>query len=182
MTIETFTIIPNVSPIISYVFIMPALTVFIAGIFQLMRSGTTRKRSIVIIVVFALVAAGIGSVGFYLGKNTNSPAYITIGNGFIQVKSSETGTVNVTSSQITYAYVSNILTGNLTISSKQHGLSNSVDKIGVFTLSNGKTAYVISDSSKDILIQMNSGKYLIVGDSNITEIVSLFSQNVYSVT
>lgn len=182
MVAETFLIYSNASPIISIIFIFPAASVFFVGVYMSLRSRLKGTKFVALIVVVALIAAGIGSVGFVLGKNANSPASITISNGYVKIDSSETGTINVSSSQITYAFVSQIHTGNLTIKSKQHGLNNNADNIGVFTLSNGATAYVLSDNSTNLFIKMNSGKYLIVGTSNLTGITSLFSKEVFPVS
>ena len=183
MSVFTFTVFPNVSPIISYIFLIPALTVFLAGVFRLKKPGMEARKLIAIILVFAVVAAGITSIGFLIQKNAQSPSTITIGKGYVLLQSSvtETGSVNVSSSQISGAYVSQLGTGNLTLH-KQHGLNNNVDDIGMFTLGNGATAYVITNYQKVLVVELDSGKYMILGNSNLTDMVSDFSQDVYPVS
>ena len=47
------------------------------------------------------------------------------------------------------------------------------------TLGNGDTAYVVSNNSTDLLIQLNSGEYVILGTSNTNALATSFSQSVY---
>lgn len=106
-----------------------------------------------------------------------------MGNGYMQISSSETGTVSVNSSQISCAYVGPNGTGNTSLK-KEHGLNNGVDDIGVFSSDHEKTADVMSENfTSDLIVQMNTGNYVIVGmdGSNFTSMVSLFNQEVYPV-
>lgn len=176
-----FTITPPANNIILIGLIIPAIVVFIAGISRYGRFGTNKKKLAAIVVILAIVSSGMIWGGFYLERAASSPATIEIGNHFIAIDSGETGVVNVTSSQIVNAYVAQIGTGNLTLS-RQHGLYNGVDRIGVFTMGNGATAYVVSSVQQDLIIQMTSGEYMVVGNENITEMVSVFSQDVFNVT
>jgi hypothetical protein len=59
---------------------------------------------------------------------------------------------------------------------------NSGGNVGIFrtfTLGNGKTAYVISNNSTDLIIELNSGKYVILGTSDTNALATSFSQSVY---
>jgi hypothetical protein len=51
--------------------------------------------------------------------------------------------------------------------------------IGIFTLGNNATAYVLSTNSTDLIIQLNNGQYMILGTSNTNALATSFSQNVY---
>lgn len=181
MSDVTFTIIPSSMNWLIYLFIIPAIVVFVAGLSKYHKPQSNGKNSVSVILIMGILSAGIIIGGVFLQKNANTPATVEIGNKFIQIDSSETGRINVTSSQISNAYVAQIGTGNLTLS-RQHGLSNSVDNFGVFTLGNGATAYVISSVPTDLIIQLTSGKYMIVGNENLTEMVAVFSQNVFNVS
>jgi len=46
-------------------------------------------------------------------------------------------------------------------------------------LGNGKTAYVVSNNSTDLIIQLDGGKYVILGTSDTNALVASFSQSVY---
>ena len=63
--------------------------------------------------------------------------------------------------------------------SKQHGTNYDHFNVGVFTLGNGATAYVISNNSTDLIIQLTSEKYLVLGTSNTNALATSFSQSVY---
>jgi hypothetical protein len=104
-------------------------------------------------------------------------------SGYVSVTSSGfsgTGNLNFTASEITSAYVGQIGSGNLTLS-KQHGTNYGDFNVGVFTLGNGATAYVVSNNSTDLIIQLNTGDYLILGTSNTNALAQKFSQSVYQV-
>ena len=84
----------------------------------------------------------------------------------------------MTSSQILSAYVGQIGSGNLTLS-KQHGTNYDHFNVGVFTLKDGSTAYVVSNNSTDLIIHLNTGKYVILGTSNTDALAASFSQMAY---
>jgi len=88
--------------------------------------------------------------------------------------------MNITSSQIRNAYVGEIGVGNLTIS-KQHGTNTGNFNVGVFTLGSGATAYVVSDNSTSLVLQLYSGGYVILGTSDTGALVAAFSQSVHLV-
>ena len=67
--------------------------------------------------------------------------------------------MEITSSQIVSAYVGQIGSGNLTLS-KQHGTNYDHFNVGIFTLGNGKTAFVVSSNSTDLIIQLDNGEYV----------------------
>jgi hypothetical protein len=76
------------------------------------------------------------------------------------------------------AYVGQMGSHNLTLS-KQHGTNYDHYNVGVFTLGNGKTFYVVCNNSTDFLIQLDSGEYVILGTSDINKLATSFSQHIY---
>ena len=177
-----FTVTPPPDNVFLGIFIFTALAVFIGGISRYRKFGTDRKKLASIVIMLAVISSGMILGGFYLQRSMTSSATIEIGNHFIAIDSGETGVVNVSSSQIVDAYVAQIDTGNLTLATRNYGFTNGVDNIGIYTLGNGATAYVVSSVQQDLIIQMVSGKYMIVGNENLTQLVSVFSQDVFNVT
>lgn len=173
MVVEVFSVVPSPSVGIYMIFIAP-VAIAILAVGSYMNTKSIRQLLVLIVVVIAVFAGSYA----YIHYKVENPSEITIGNGFIQISSSETGTMNFTSGQISSAYVAHIGSGNLSLS-RIHGLYNSVDRVGVFSMGNGATAYVVSDVPNDLIVELTSGNYLIVGNSNLSAMVSLFNQEVY---
>jgi hypothetical protein len=88
------------------------------------------------------------------------------------------GEKNITASEITSAYVSQIDSGGFKLD-KQYGLNYGSTNVGLYKLGNGATAYIASTNSTDLIIQLKTGEYVIVGNSNTDALARSFSQNVY---
>jgi hypothetical protein len=145
------------------------------------RRAKTVRRTFIALLVIGIVVIGLGVELFYA---TSTPSTITVGSGYVSIRSPSfngAGNLNVTSNQIVSAYMGQIGSGNLTLA-KQHGTNYDHLNVGVFTLGNGATAYVVSSNSTDLIIQLNSGKYVILGTSNTAALVAGFSKSVYSIT
>lgn len=169
---------PNYLGIVALV----GLCVLGIGMFYLaVRSAKgARNGPVLPFAVIGLVVIGLG-VGLYF--LSASPTVVNVGNGYVSVESSSisgTGNLNVTSSEIASAYIAQIGSGNFTLS-KQHGTNIGSLNIGVFTLGNGATAYVVSDNSTDLIIKLNSGSYVILGPSHTSALALSFSQNVHRI-
>lgn len=144
-------------------------------------SSKIRARPAVIALIFALIIFlfGVGLTSF-----ASAPSTITIGSGYITLHSSSFSIIplpiekNFTSSQISNAFVGQTGSGNFTLS-RQYGTVYGDINIGVFTLGNGATAYVLSNNSTDLIIQLNNGQYVILGTSNTNALAASFSENVY---
>ena len=140
---------------------------------------TGNKYAYATIGIVLIVLAGGLSYYWY------APSTVTVGSGYINTQFSSLspipfigGEKNVTSSEISTAYVGQIGSGNFTLN-KQYGNNLGDTNIGVFTLGNGATAYVASTNSTDLIIQLKNGQYVILGTSNTDALAASFSQNVY---
>jgi len=125
-----------------------------------------------------MIGLGVG-----LFNSAMAPSTITIGTGYVYVNSSSfagAGDMNVTSSSIVAAYVVHIGSGNWTLS-RQHGTKIGNFNVGVFTLGNGATAYVVCSNSSALAIQLSAGRYVVLGTSDTNALVSDFSQYVHPV-
>ena len=135
---------------------------------------------------FASLAAGVLLIGFGVGLSylSSEPSVITVGPGYLGVRSPwgfGTGDLNFTPGEVSKAYVAQIGSGDLSLS-KVYGSNLGDLNIGVFTLGNGATAYVVSDNSTDLVVRLNSGNYVILGTPDTAALASAFSRFVYNGT
>jgi hypothetical protein len=112
---------------------------------------------------------------------SNTPSTITVGSGYVNIQSPSfngAGNMNITANKIASAYVGQIGSGNLTLS-KQHGTNYDHFNVGIFTLGNGSKAYVVSNNSTNLIIELNNGEFVILGTSNTNGLAVSFSHSVY---
>jgi len=179
LSVEQFTVQPAVSDSI-----IPLVVLVVAGVVILLLAIITGRRAKTVRRTFlALIIVGIITIvaGVLLFFSSITPSTITVGSGYVSVQSpsfSGAGNMNITADKIASAYVSQIGSGNLTLS-KQHGTNYDDFNVGIFTLGNGAKAYVVSDNSTDLIIQLNSGEYVILGTPNTNTLATTFSQLVY---
>ena len=190
MSIEQFTVQPTFVIVLPIVLAAVGIIILGTGLFSKpleapklysfgragVPVGKGTRRAAFIIGGIILIGTGVGL--YALG---GIPSTITVDSGYVYIQSPPlgTGNINVTSSEITSAYVGQIGSGNLTLSTRQWGVGIGNLNLGVFTLGNGKTANVVSNNPTDLIIQLNNGKYVILSTSNTTALASSFSQNVY---
>lgn len=188
MSIEQFTVQAPYSVFVTIVvvFLIAVGAVLIVSGFssRIVKALSSRSLSggnkyVYLICGIVLIALSIGVFFIYY-----APSTVTVGSGYINTQFSTLspipfigGDKNVTSSQISIAFVGQIGSGNFTLN-KQYGTNNGDTNVGVFTLGNGATAYVASTNSTDLIIQLKSGQYVILGTSN-NDALAAFSQNVY---
>jgi hypothetical protein len=181
MSVEQFTVQPPLG-----LGLLPLIGLVVTGVVLIVLAFATGRRAktirgtFVLLIITGFAVIGLGIWLFFSGSGSST---ITIGSGYVSVTSSGfsgTGNLNFTASEITSAYVGQIGSGNLTLS-KQHGTNYGDFNVGVFTLGNGATAYVVSNNSTDLIIQLNTGDYLILGTSNTNALAQKFSQSVYPV-
>lgn len=173
MVVESFTVTPVSSAAIYLIFIGPVV-ILVAAVARYM-TNKSKTGLLAMVVVSLVIFAG---TYVFIQYRVSQPGTVTIGNGYIDLSSSQTGNLNFSSGQISNAYVAQIGSGNQTLT-RVHGLYNGVDRFGVYRTGNGHTAYVISSVPRDLFIQLTSGDYVVVGNSNLTAMVSLFNQEVY---
>jgi hypothetical protein len=179
LPVEQFTVQPSSS------FGSIALIVLVVtGIVLLLLAFTTGRqakrigRNFVVLMIIGLTVIGLGLWLFFA---SNAPSTITVGSGYVSIQSPSfngAGNMNITADKIASAYVGQIGSGNL-ILSKQHGTNYDHFNVGIFTLGNGDKAYVVSNNSTDLIIQLNNGEYVILGTSDTNALATSFSQSVY---
>ena len=180
MSAEQFTVQPP-----SSLGLIPLVILVVTGIILIVLALATGRRAKTIRATFALliiIGIAVIGLGIWLFFSTTIPSTITLSSGYISITSPSfggTGNLNFTSNEITSAYIGQISSGNLTLS-RQHGTTSGDFKVGVFTLGNTETAYVVSNNSTDLIIHLNTGNYLILGTSDTDALASSFSKSVYS--
>ncbi len=179
MSIEQFTIQPSSTiGIVVLVALMATGAVLLALAILTGRRAKTIRKTFVVTVIVGITIMGLGIWLFFA---TNTPSTITVGSGYVSIQSPSfggAGNMNVTADKIASASIGHVGSGDLTLS-KQHGTNYDHFNVGVFTLGNGKTAYVVSNNSTDLIIQLTNGEYVILGTSNTNALATTFSQFVY---
>jgi hypothetical protein len=182
MSIEQFTVQPpSILGLIALILLVVTGVALLLLAFLTGRRAKTIRRTFVALIILGLAIIGLGVWMYY---ETNMPSTITVGSGYVSIQSPGflgAGDRNVTTDQIASAYVGQLGSGNITLS-KQHGTNYDDFNIGMFTLGNGRTAYVVSSNSTDLIIQMNNGEYVILGTSNTDALATYFSQSVHAIT
>jgi hypothetical protein len=179
VSVENFTVQPP-----SGLGLIPLTILVVTGASLIILALITGRRAKTVRATFALliiIGLSVIGLGIWLYFSTTTPSTITVGSGYISVTSPSfggTGNLNFTASDITSAFVGQIDSGNFTLS-KQHGTNYDCFNVGVFTLGNGATAYVVSGNSTDLIIHLAKGDYLILGSSDTNALATSFSQSVY---
>ncbi len=179
MSVNQFTVQPSssIGTIALIILVATGVAILILALTTGRRAKTVRRTFIALLVIgIAVIGLGVGL--FYV---ISIPSTITVGSGYVNVQSPSfngAGNLNITSNQILSAYVGQIDSGNLTLV-KQHGTNYDHFNVGIFTLRDGSTAYVVSSNSTDLIIHLNTGKYVLLGTSNTAALATSFSQTVY---
>ena len=163
MSVEQFTVQPSSSlGLIALVAIVgTGLALLVLAIVTGRRAKTIRSTFVALIIISVLIIAG----GIWLFFSTNTPSTITVGSGYVNIQSPSiggAGNLEITSTQIISAYIGQIGSENLTLL-KQHGTNYDHFNVGIFTLGNGKTAFVVSSNSTDPIFQSDNGEFVILG-------------------
>jgi hypothetical protein len=178
MSIEQF----NVAPA-SIFGLIGLIVLAVTGVILIVLAATTGRRAKAFGRAVVLVVVGIAIIvgGVVLFFEINQPSTITVGSGYVYVQSpgfGGAGNMNVTADEVASAYVGQIGSGNLSLA-KQRGTNYDHVNVGIFTLGNGKTAYVVSSNSTDLIIELNSGEYVILGTSNTHVLAQDFERSVF---
>lgn len=197
MSIEQFTIQPPYSVIVT-IFVAALITIgaflivislsskLLKAISSISYGHTLNLTNKYVYATLGIAVILFASAVYYFSY---IPSTVTVGSGYVNVQFSGfspnlpgvpfiSGNKNVTSSEISNAFIGQIGAGNFTLN-KQYGTNDGNTNIGSFTLGNGATAYVASTNSTDLIIQLKSGQYVILGTSNTNALATSFSQNVY---
>ena len=179
MSVEQFTVQPSSSlGTIALVALVVTGAVLLLLALTTGRRAKTIRHTFVALMIIGILVIGLGIWLFFA---SDTPSTITVGSGYMSIQSpifNGAGNINITANKITSAYVGQIGSGNLTLS-KQRGTNYDHFNVGIFTIGNGGTAYVVSNNSTDLIIQLNSGEYVIIGTSNTRALATSFSQSVY---
>jgi len=179
LSVEQFTVQPSssIGTIALIIMVVTGVAILILAL-TTGRQAKTVRRTFIALLVIGIAVIGLGVGLFYA---TGTPSTITVGSGYVSIQSPSfngAGNLNVPSNQIASAYVGQIGSGNLTLS-KQYGTNYDHFNVGIFTLGNGATARVVSNNSTDLIIQLNSGGYVVLGTSNTKALATSFSNSVY---
>jgi hypothetical protein len=194
MALEQFTVQPPDSMLIT----IPVGVLIALGAFLVVTGFSRRLLEAVSSFSFGhmankYVAVVAGIVLIVLGGGLlcvwYTPSTVTVDSGYMNVQFSGvspdlpgvpfvSGNKNVTSDEIADAFVGQVGSGDFTLD-KQYGSNAGDVNVGVFTLGNGATAYVATVNATNLIIELNSGQYVIVGNSNTQALADSFSQNVY---
>jgi hypothetical protein len=167
---------------IGYALIGIAAIALIIGIISYYSNGKDINKGVftkMIVLFVALLMAG-AIITFTTGSGGASK--IEVGPHFIAINAQFIGSKNYTSSEIMYAYVENINSGNLTLGNRIEGSGLESYSEGIFTLSNGQTAYVIDISAIVLIVHLQNGNALVLGPSNTTALANYFNKNVFPVS
>lgn len=179
MSVEQFTVQPSsILGLIALISLVVTGTALVLLAYLTGRRAKPIRRTFVALIIMGLVIIGLGGWIYY---ETNVPSTITVGSGYVSIRSPSffgAGDRMVTTDQIASAYIGVLGSGNFTLS-KQHGTDFDQYNVGVFTLGNGKTAYVVSSNSTDLIIRLNGGDYVILGTSNTDALIMSFLQSVF---
>lgn len=163
--------------VIHYMFLVVGVAAIALGALLLYRSrknsGLLRGAIGSLLVGFVLLASG---EGLLLGGGGAS--VIVIRQGSFSVSGGFIGNNTYTAGEVRAAFVGNIVNGNLTLRSRNGGISLGNIKEGLFTLSNGATAHVVSVNQTDLYVELNTGLYLVLGTTNTGALASDFAANV----
>lgn len=137
------------------------------------------KGSAVGIVLALLVGGGLAATFL----NPSAPT-IAVGPGQVSISAQVIGTMSFQATDMKQACTQTVGSGLLASMFKQSGTNYGNYNVGTYSLDNGATAYVVSDNPSNVVVELDSGLYLVLGppSSNFTGFVSYFSENVLPVT
>lgn len=159
-----------------------ALGIIATVIYRVARKGKLKGfRAIGLIVTFVIVAAA-GLPIFLVENYAGGNATISVGNAYIQISAPLIGSSNYTASDIKYAFVENLNSGNITLSQRTDGTSMGSLNEGYFTLSSGHAANVVSDNLTSIVLETASGPWVVLGTPNTGALAAYINAHVHAVS
>jgi Bacterial PH domain len=156
-----------------------AALLFAGTVIALLSLRTGKEKRVRLLVVGVIILVAGGSV--FVISNPTQHDSIRVGPGSVGVSTSFFN-VNVTSNQISRAYVVNFSTWNVSITSRTDGSAFGSFLSGFFTLSNGAKAEVLTTQDTNLVVVLDSGTYLILGPSDFQSFLNSFNQSVTQVS
>ena len=174
---------PGIIAGIGYALIFLGIALFVVGIVLVLikrhKTMNIKKGTIPALIIAGLVISFAAVIVTPFGSGSQNS--ITIGDHYIMVSGQYIGNQNFTSGNIKYAFIENINSGNITLSTRNAGTSIGNYNEGRFTTNNGTTAYVITDNQTVLVVLTNSNIYLIIGSNNTESMAHYFSKEVFPV-
>ncbi len=175
---------PGIIAGIGYAFIILGIAFFVVGIVLVLikrhKTVNIKKGTIPALIIAGLVISFTAVIVTPFGSGSQNS--ITIGDHYIMVSGQYIGNQNFTSGNIKYAFIENINSGNITLSTRNAGTTSIGNyNEGRFTTNNGTTAYVITDNQTVLVVLTNSNIYLIIGSNNTESMAHYFSKEVFPV-
>jgi hypothetical protein len=163
---------PEAAILLSWIVIAAVAGVALVVLVVVRYSKTSTKK------LYAAVASllVVGIIVFVL-LNPFAQNSVTVSSGQISINAPFISST-VHSDQIVQAYVVNLNSWNLSLSSRNVGTSLGTYDEGTFTLSNGAAADVMTNSNMNLVVKTTSGLYLILAPDNFQAFLSDFSSNV----
>lgn len=174
------------TPILTYIglsLLVPGVIIILLSIILFVRgkrSGQATRFAAYMVVGIIIIACGIPI--YVIQARTSQNAVINVGNGYLEISGPRIGEHNYSSSSIKDAFLENINTGSLTLAKRTGGISTGSLNEGNFVLSNGNSAYVISDNDTVLVVEPYSGPTLLLGTSNTAALAAAFNSEVSPVS
>jgi uncharacterized membrane protein len=171
----------NAPPILAVLVLGIVVVLIIVGavlvIFSLVGKQKKRMQILSAGIVMLIAGAGVFFVSYPSQQNS-----VAVGKGSVLVSASPYFNLNVSAGQISRAYVINLSSWNVTITSRTDGSALGSFLSGFFTLSNGAKADVLTTQDTNLVVVLDSGTYLILGPPDFQSFLNSFSQSVMQVS
>ncbi len=180
----------SVGPTAPSIFIPAAITLFLVAIGVLVATGNLPLRGIgEIRSIKNLRRVRLGILGTLIGISLvvwvlSWPATNTISvtPGEVSLHAWPYINVNIPVTDVKGAYVTQLGGGNFSLGFRTLGTSLGDYNVGLFQDSQGHSCYVISQGPHDLIVELNDGRCLVLGPSNLQALVSQFSADIRQVS
>ncbi len=167
-----------ISSAMLYIMVAMIVVFAILLVLKLTRVSKINIRALVSVAVIAVAMLP----GWAVIHSTTGNYTFEIGNGQVSMNVPFIGNQTYNSSDMQYAFVDNLQSGNITLATRNSGTSIGSLNEGHFTTNTGATAYVVSDNNTNLVILLKSGTYIILGTNSTNQMASYFSNNVFPVS
>jgi hypothetical protein len=175
--ISTFILQPPINLDIVSLSLIAVLLVF--TVIAVTRALRYKTRTNKVVAVVAVIIA-VGGLGLY-SYNPGPQSSVTVSPGALSVNAVGYFSTTVQASQVREAYVVNLGSWNVTLSSRTWGENVGELSVGFYRLSNGASADVLTDSQTNLVVVTTSGTYFILAPNDFQAFVAAFSSQVVPV-